>query len=268
MKRVIPGLALAGCWFLLLLKGPFLLFWLAMMLVAYQGGLEFTRMAVADVIHGGQRFFFPVLFVLPVIFAGLDSTFTMSSGLLISFIFIAAFILYRYANLDNPYKFFSSAVLGLVYVGFLTAHLVLLHQLENGNLWIIVLTAITAGSDTGAYYSGRLLGRHKLCPAISPKKTIEGAVGGLAGGLFCALFFSWLLLPQVNYYFVSIGSLVLVVVGIGGDLTESVFKRAHGIKDSGKLLAGHGGILDRTDSILFAAPVLYYFLLLSIERGW
>lgn len=261
MKRVIPGLAIAGCWLLLLLKGPFLLFWLVIMLVAYLGGLEYTKMVFSSVVNGGKQFVFAALFVLPVLFAGLESTVPMSGGLFISFLLLAATILYWYNRLDDPYQLFSGAVFGLVYVGLLFAHLILLYQLENGNLWIIILTAITAGSDTGAYYSGRRFGKHKLCPGISPKKTVEGAIGGLVGGLVCALFFGWLLLPESNFIFLTVVSLVLVIVGIGGDLTESVLKRAHGIKDSGKLLAGHGGVLDRADSILFAGPALYYFLL-------
>jgi len=261
MSRVLPGLALAGCWLLLLLQGSFLLFSLVMV-VAFLGGREYTRMVLPSSFVGWRGYALATLITLPVLCAASGGRLPVAGGLLVSFFIVAAYILYRYNTIDEPYQLFSGVVFGLVYVGVLTAHLVLLHRLEHGHLWLIVLTAITAGSDTGAYYAGRRFGSHKLCPGISPKKTVEGAVGGLAGGLVCALFFGWLMLPGVNVLFLTGVALLLVVVGIGGDLTESVLKRAHGIKDSGTLLAGHGGILDRTDSLLFAGPVLYYLLLI------
>lgn len=262
MKRVIPGLLIAGCWLLLLLKGSFLVFWLVLIAIAYLSGLEYVKMVFSGEIENTTVYCFPILLILPVVSAGLGSIEAMSVGLLTSFLLLAVYVLWRYENIENAYHYFSRAVFGAVYIGFLTAHLVLLHHLENGNLWIIILSAITAGSDTGAYYIGRLLGKHKLCPNVSPKKTIEGAVGGLFGGVVFALGFGWLLMLDSNYLFLFIASLMLVVVGIGGDLTESILKRANNIKDSGKLLAGHGGVLDRVDSILFAGPTLYYLLML------
>ncbi len=262
MKRVVPGLALAACWLLLLLKGPFLLFFPVVLLIGFIGSLEYIGMALPSIKSRLKQVAFAFLLILPIIFAGLDCKITLSGGLVFSFLLLAGYILVCYSALDDPYTLFVRSVFGLIYVGFLTAHLVLLYQFENGNLWIIVLSAITAGSDTGAYYLGRTIGKHKLCPNISPKKTIEGVVGGLIGGVLGAAIFGWLLLPGVNLFFLSISAMVLVIVGIAGDLTESVLKRYHGIKDSGTLLAGHGGILDRADSLLFAGPLLYYFLLL------
>ncbi len=262
MNRVIPGLVIASLWLLLLLKGPFLLFWLLLILVAYLSGLEYTKMVFPEMVSKVWTVSFPILLSLPVVFSGFENTISMSGGLLISFLIIAVYLLFSYGKITDPFQLLSRAVFGLVYIGFLSAHLVLLHQLENGNLWIIILSAITAGSDTGAYYCGRLFGRRKLCPGISPKKTIEGAIGGVLGGLLCSLIFAWLLIPEFNILILAGITLVLVVFGIGGDLTESVIKRANKVKDSGKLLAGHGGVLDRADSILFAGPILYYFLLI------
>jgi phosphatidate cytidylyltransferase len=126
-------------------------------------------------------------------------------------------------------------------------------------VWIAILAAF--GCDIFAYFTGMAIGRHKLCPQISPKKTVEGAVGGVLGSvLVCGLY---------GYFFISGGfvpSLVLgAVCGVTaqlGDLTASVMKRSVGVKDWGSLIPGHGGILDRFDSVLFTAPTVYYGLLL------
>ena len=107
------------------------------------------------------------------------------------------------------------------------------------------------------------MGKRKLSPHISPNKTVEGAVGGLCAAVGGALFFSWLLLSQVNYLFIIFAALVVGCVGIVGDLAESIIKRGTDTKDSGTLLAGHGGILDRIDSLLFAAPIMYYLLIFT-----
>jgi phosphatidate cytidylyltransferase len=111
--------------------------------------------------------------------------------------------------------------------------------------------------DTGAYYAGSYLGRHKLCPAVSPKKTIEGAVGGLTASLLIAFFYKLLFIPALSIPAVLLFAAVVGAVGQVGDLFESEFKRAAGVKDSGRLLPGHGGFLDRIDALLFAIPTAY-----------
>jgi phosphatidate cytidylyltransferase len=107
---------------------------------------------------------------------------------------------------------------------------------------------------------GRTWGRRKLCPDISPNKTLEGAAGGVIAGTLGGLLFSLLLLPSVNVVFIIVAAVILTVTGIIGDLTESIVKRGTGTKDSGKCLGGHGGILDRVDSLLFVGPLFYYLL--------
>lgn len=115
------------------------------------------------------------------------------------------------------------------------------------------------GSDAGAYFAGKALGKHKLIPAISPNKTVEGLIGGiLAGGAFGALSTFWFF-PELPYQFSIPLAVVMTVVGVLGDLAESAIKRGSGAKDAASILPGHGGLLDRLDSLLFNAPILYYF---------
>lgn len=154
---------------------------------------------------------------------------------------------------------------GLVYVALPFSFLPLVKGFDRGEWWIMTLFFIIWGNDTFAYYTGRTLGRHKLSPRISPKKTVEGAAGGLVGGIIAALICRTLFGLDVQAPALVAFAIVAGVVGITGDLAESVLKRAAGVKDSGNLIPGHGGVLDRTDSLLFAFPLLYYFLLWHLK---
>lgn len=150
------------------------------------------------------------------------------------------------------------AALGGVYPGLLLSALVPLRHLPRGEYWIVLTLVVTWFNDTGAYFAGRFLGRTKLYPRISPSKTWEGAAGGLAAAIAGALgvraLFS-LALPWWGAVAIGAGASVL---GPLGDLSESMLKRAFGAKDSGKVLPGHGGLLDRIDALLFTAPFVLF----------
>ncbi len=165
----------------------------------------------------------------------------------------------------HPPSALALGALGLILIPSTVSALAQLHAMHNGALRLLFVLFLVFAADTGAFLAGRSLGRHKLAPGISPGKTVEGAIGGV---VLCAL---WALTAGV-YVFEVIGTQVLVLVGLAivvalasivGDLTESMFKRMVGIKDSGTLLPGHGGILDRVDSILAAAPVMLFGLYLT-----
>jgi len=152
---------------------------------------------------------------------------------------------------------------GIFYVVFFSFHVSLVEQTaEYGILvWLIFLTAF--GTDIMAYFTGMLIGKHKLVPKISPKKTVEGAAGGIAGSvLFCGMF-GYFVVPELLPHCLAIGVLGGFVSQLG-DLTASIFKRKMGIKDYGNLIPGHGGILDRFDSVLFTAPMIYYYIMLFL----
>jgi phosphatidate cytidylyltransferase len=143
------------------------------------------------------------------------------------------------------------------------AALRVLAPLEEGGWRMLLLLAIVMAADTAAFFVGSALGRHKLAPAISPGKTVEGMVGGLAGGVLGALAVRWTGLHSLPIaHAVGLG-LLAAALGTVGDLAESLLKRWAGTKDSGALFPGHGGMLDRLDSLLFAAPVLYYYFVFA-----
>lgn len=153
----------------------------------------------------------------------------------------------------------SASLFAALYLGLPLGALVALHAFA-GRQAVFLLLLVTILSDTAQYYSGRLFGRHKLSPLISPKKTVEGAVGGfLLTPPLVGLAAHWWL-PEVPTGEMLLVVLLLVGLGIAGDLFESLLKRSAGVKDSSGLIPGHGGVLDRIDSLLFAAPAFYLFL--------
>jgi phosphatidate cytidylyltransferase len=154
-------------------------------------------------------------------------------------------------------RWWLGAVLAL-YVGGLGRWLNLLREGGEGRSWVFFALFVTFASDTGAYAVGRLVGRHKLAPAISPAKTMEGAAGGLAGAALAAVALAWALhlpLRPVAALLLGVG---VSVAAQAGDLLESALKRRLQLKDAGGLLPGHGGLLDRLDSLLFSGAMVYF----------
>ncbi|MHB8573705.1 MAG: phosphatidate cytidylyltransferase [Dehalococcoidia bacterium] len=149
---------------------------------------------------------------------------------------------------------------GTLYAGWLGVHLLALRRLPHGDRWLLLLLLGVFATDSGAYGVGRLLGRHKLAPNVSPAKTVEGAAGGAVSAVAAVTAMRYVFdLPGALPEVLVLG-LLLSVAGQVGDLCESALKRRLGVKDMGRLFPGHGGLLDRLDSILFAAPVVYYFV--------
>lgn len=150
-------------------------------------------------------------------------------------------------------------LLGLVWVALPLALLSTLRE-SHGAAVLMILFVLIVVSDSAQYFSGRAFGRHKLAPVISPKKTIEGSIGGLVAATAIAPWLGSLWLPGVPAVWMAVGGAAIAIAGMAGDLFESWLKRRAGVKDSGNLIPGHGGILDRIDAFLFAAPVYYAFL--------
>ena len=153
-------------------------------------------------------------------------------------------------------------------MGFLLAHALTLHELGNGaelgRDWLLFALLVTFSTDSGAFFVGRALGRHQMAPNVSPSKTWEGAAGGLVLALVVALALGiGLDLSLPRWQLATIGATVGVVSQLG-DLVESKLKRLSNVRDAGSLIPGHGGILDRLDSILFSIPTVYYLLLVLV----
>jgi phosphatidate cytidylyltransferase len=155
-------------------------------------------------------------------------------------------------------------VLGVLYAGFLLGHFVPLKRLlPDGPRWVFFTIVVAMASDTGGYFTGRFLGRRPLVPRVSPKKTVEGAIGALAVAVLAAVIMRLTFFGRLGGLEACVLGASISVLGQLGDLSESVFKRAFGAKDSGWIIPGHGGVLDRVDSLVFPAVFAYYYAALA-----
>ena len=166
----------------------------------------------------------------------------------------------------------AKAVLCLMYIPTMMSHFILIRSIPNlirnipeGVLWIFFILFIAFSGDVAAYYVGRTWGRRKLLPFVSPGKTVEGTVALVAGSVIGCVVFQYLFFPELAVVHAAIMGFFGSIIGQLGDLCESAIKRASGSKDSGTLLPGHGGILDRLDCLIFIAPFVYYYQLFMIR---
>jgi phosphatidate cytidylyltransferase len=183
----------------------------------------------------------------------------LDAALLSGFVVLAAMSLASWQGGRDVLGRAAASVFPMLYLGLPIGGMVALRSLRGREaLFLLLLTVMV--SDTAQYYSGRMFGRRLLAPSISPKKTIEGAAGGfLFGAALLAIVGAWWL-PSTPLGLRAALGVVVVALGIAGDLFESMLKRSAGVKDSSTLIPGHGGVLDRIDALLFAAPVYYVFL--------
>ncbi len=191
-----------------------------------------------------------------------SSLFFGNFTIFLAIIFIILFILFILKMFSNnptekviedvSYSFFS-----IIFLPFLFSFMILVREVSA--TWLMFMFFVVWASDTFAYFSGITLGKHKLIPKVSPKKSIEGLVGGFLGGLIVAYIFNYYIF-ELNIFIMFVIAVDVIVAGVVGDLIESMIKRSAAVKDSGNLIPGHGGVLDRFDSAIFATPVLYFYL--------
>ncbi len=261
LKRWITGLAAL----------PFLIY------LIYQGGVPFTLLVTVGGLLALWEYFrivnssedktkFNVLVVWGIIIGGGIIWAAHLKGLeavlvLVAFnlLFSAVFSLFKFKIDPEVMESVKKQLQGIIYIPVLISFLIIIRQDTDGMTWIFFLLSIVFAGDISALYVGTYFGRHKLCPAVSPGKTIEGSLGGILANVVVGGIGKYFFLPQLSWglcilFFIAIGA-----AGQVGDLYESELKRSSNIKDSGGLLPGHGGFLDRIDALLFAAPVAYVF---------
>lgn len=197
--------------------------------------------------------FFSVCFRLSSL---IDVSFNFNSIYITALFALFIVICSLYYHKDMNIGAIGSSFAFPVMISYAFSSLVSLYSGVNGVFLLLMLLNFSSVCDTGAYFIGVLFGKHKLCPNISPKKTIEGAVGGISLSLICTIILAFAFDKTEKILVLLILTVVFCVIGMCGDLFASVIKRSVGIKDYGKLIPGHGGILDRFDSILLIAPIL------------
>lgn len=187
----------------------------------------------------------------------------LTASLVCGALLAMAFSVYAVRDIEHAGDVVARMALGLLYVPLLLSFVPLVRRFEDGLAWVFLLLVCTWFGDTGAYFAGKAFGRNKLLERVSPNKTIEGAVGGLLLSVVGACLVKAIGLPTVDWGHAIALGVLLDMAGVTGDLTESLLKRVHGVKDSGNIMPGHGGILDRIDSILFSAPVAWLYVQLT-----
>ena len=240
---------------------------------------EFYRLGssakVAPVTYIGLLF--TLLFIIsrnPDLLSRLETSLdpTLISPLILAAAMVLTFIwILLRGRKDGAIASWAWTMAGILYVGWLLGHAVSLRGLTDGRSWVFFILLATVASDTTAFFIGRAVGRHKLAPQISPNKTWEGAIAGVIGAVIFSLLFAppelFALSNPLHIQGLSYGEAILLgalvsIFGQLGDLAESLLKRNARVKDSSSLLPGHGGVLDRLDSIIFASVVVYYFAVL------
>jgi phosphatidate cytidylyltransferase len=188
----------------------------------------------------------------------------------LAFLLIAALTWQMSHREGSPTTNWALTVAGGVYLGVAGAHFISLRQLDNGQWWLLLALSGTWLADSGAYFIGRKFGKHKMTPGLSPKKSWEGLAGGVAFALFfnslLAVVLSLALNVDLPWWAGAALGLIGALIGVLGDLSISMIKREVGAKDTGHIIPGHGGVLDRLDSLLFTVIVSYYFIVWFVVR--
>ncbi len=230
------------------------------LLVTIRGSFEMARMFFNDTYPAFVKNLFMFLTTAIFLIITQENMRPLTTILLIfSLVIVASLgvLLHRhFKNLDQILTFVAKNCLGLVYVCFLPATVIWTTQTNHGVEWFLCLLAVVFAGDIGAYIFGSVFGRAKIAPRLSPNKSFAGSFGGLLFSTLAAMSFVYLLPNTPLYVFVVVGALG-GVFGQIGDFFESLMKRVSGVKDSGSIMPGHGGVLDRLDGVLFAAPLFF-----------
>jgi len=264
LKRIITGLALgvfAGV--IIWLGDPW--FTIAICLASALATFEFYRIVryehIQPLVFPG--IFFSILFVLQV-----HSPFPETCALLFVLIILLPLIwmLFKQEK-DNAFINVGWTIMGILYIGWLLSFYINTRNLENGMGWTFLILTCTALCDVFAYAVGSRLGKHALASSVSPGKTVEGSLGGMAASIIFAVLISILFKLPLSYWQMVLAGIIIGVFAQIGDLVESLLKRNMKTKDAGNILPGHGGILDRIDSHLLISPVAYFLILFISKQG-
>jgi phosphatidate cytidylyltransferase len=256
VRRLLSTLILLPLFVWMVASGPVWLFGAVMVLAGALGQWEFTGMferagvrtfRVLGLVGGSLV---TASFALPV------SERVAFTAVLLGLLMVG---LLRPGENRPAWEPMAVTLLGVCYVNWLLGYTFWLRDLETGREWILLLVSVTWLGETAAYLVGSTMGRHKLAPVISPRKTVEGSLAQLVTSVLAALGARATFFPALSLEHAIVVGLLLGVVGQAGDLLESAIKRSVGTKDTGRLIPGHGGMLDRVDSLLINTPVLFYY---------
>lgn len=263
LRRIYSALVFVPIFYLLVRHGSSILFFLFVTVVALLCLWEFYQMFLRD--RARRILILSGVGVLILVLGGIQW------GGIVGFITVPTIIvfgslIYLMINSTPMKPVFSSSLIfpfGAMYIGLGLGHFLLIRKLTEGDLFVFFVVLVTWAADTAAYFTGVTMGRRQLAPRLSPKKTVEGFVGGLLGAILVACVSHFWFFPFLRVVDCVIIASLLACIGLIGDLAESALKRRSGVKDSGAVIPGHGGVLDRVDSLLFTGPAFYYYVIFT-----
>ncbi len=263
LQRVYPALIFAPLFYIFVRYLPPIAFFILIFIVASLAFWEFTKVTLPT--PPSPLAMIGWIGSVGVVLAFMQGTTTILYFAIITSIIMALLLTFMFVP-QQLKRFLSNPIgispFGIGYISICLGHLLFIRKLESGDLLIFFVILVTWAADTGGYYIGASIGRRPISPRLSPKKTIEGFMAGMIFSIVLAVISHFWFLPLLRIQDCIIIGILLTCVGLLGDLAESAFKRSAGVKDSGALIPGHGGILDRIDSLLLTAPAFYYYLLL------
>lgn len=263
-KRWITGIVAAPIVFAVVFFGNLFLFTGLVMLLLFGGLVEYHRMVFGPGRPPEMAEGLAAALIMPLsAYLGGLTLLTASAV----FLFMAVFLLYlfRAGEILPDMADLMKVTFGIVYLPFLFTHAILIRAMENGTAWIFFIVILAFSGDISAFYVGRTWGKRKLMPNVSGGKTVEGTLGLVAGSIAGGLVFRFFFLPHVSVFDTFLLSFFGSILCQLGDLFESAIKRSAHVKDSGFLFPGHGGVLDRLDSLILMVPFVYYYILLVIR---
>ncbi|MDD5167870.1 MAG: phosphatidate cytidylyltransferase [Syntrophales bacterium] len=257
-QRWLTAIAAVPALFAIVYFGSAIVFSALILLVIVAGIFEYNALAFGGTCRFEKIEGLVLAFLIPIVFYLGSAPDVLG---LLSLAFLMIFFLYIPRISREPFDLLPvmKVVFGFMYVPLMMSHLIWLRQADNGILWIFFVIVLAFSGDVAAFYIGRTFGKKKLLPMVSAGKSVEGTIALVAGSTVCCVIYSILFLPALPAAHAAALGFVGSVLGQLGDLCESVIKRAAGVKDSGVILPGHGGILDRLDCLIFIGPFTYYY---------
>ncbi|MEN6360720.1 MAG: phosphatidate cytidylyltransferase [Smithella sp.] len=258
LQRWLTGLVLAAVLLLIIFWGSLELLTVVITLVIVVGMWEYNGIVFGQgfLKEKTESLIFAVLIPCVVFFG---DTRWIAATLTFAMMIVFMVFLWRIKESTFDVSSVMKVMFGLIYIPLLTSHFILLRKLDQGVYWVLLVLVIGIIGDTVALYVGKSLGKRKLLALVSPGKTVEGTIGLVGGATIAACVFGYFLLPQFCVVHFLVLGFAGSIIGQLGDLCESVIKRNYGKKDASALLPGHGGLMDRMDSLIFAAPFVYYY---------
>lgn len=260
-QRILTGVVLLPLLILFLLYTGISLLVVFLAVVNFCALYEFYGMALSPE-RRTEKWLSCVLGTLLLVTISLLQPRNLPACLAAGTVLLGCWYLVRFQPLERVARDLACSLAGWLYLPFMLVHVALIFQLPFGRQWIFLVLLVVMSADTAAYFVGSLIGRTKLYPAISPNKSWEGSIGGVAGSLLGAVLAKVWFFPELSGTDVVLAGILLSISGQLGDLFESMLKRSFGFKDSGNMIPGHGGLLDRLDSLLFAFPTAFIYAVL------